>query len=132
MVILNIDFQVRFTKLVNNLCQSMKIKSSLYYSGEVNLCDFLIVPLKDFKPVTIGWMYPKNSLLQELFDKYMLELYQTGVFWRIEKSFTVSKMCDVEIGFTQMGFDYVRLFFVLLSVGLFLAIVIGLYEKIKA
>ena len=70
----------------------MKIKSSLYYSGEVNLCDFLIVPLKDFKPVTIGWMYPKNSLLQELFDKYMLELYQTGVIQKIENSFAVKNV----------------------------------------
>ena len=98
----------------------------------MNLCDFLIVPLKDFKPVPIGWMYPKNSLLQELFDKYMLELYQTGVFWRIENSVSLSKMCDEEAGFTQLGIDYVRLFFVLLSIGLFLAMVIGLYEKIKA
>ena len=88
--------------------------------------------MKDFRPVTIGWMYPKNSLLQELFDRYMLELYQTGVIQKIENSFALSKMCDEEAGFTQMGFDYVRLFFVLLSIGLVLAMVIGLYEKIKA
>ena len=96
------------------------------------MCDLLTVPLNDFKPVTIGWIYPKNSLLQELFDKYMLELYQTGVIQKIENSFAMSKMCDDEAGFTQMGFDYVRLFFVLLSIGLVLAMVIGLYEKIKA
>ena len=90
------------------------------------------MPLKDFKPVTIGWMYPKNSLLQELFDKYMLELYQTGVIWRIENYYASPNMCDEEAGFTQMGFDYVRLFFAVLSIGLILAIIIGIYEKIKA
>ena len=97
----------------------------------MNICDFLTVPLKDYKPVTIGWYYPKNSLLQELFDKYMLKLYQTGVLWKIENSYSLIKKCDEETGFTQMGFDYVRLFFVLLSIGLFLAMVIGLYEKIN-
>ena len=76
-------------------------------------------------------MYPKNSLLQELFDKYMLELYQTGVIQKIENSFPLSKMCLDEEGFTQMEFDYVRIFFVLLSIGLFLALVIGLYENVK-
>ena len=101
MVILNIDFQVRFTKLVNNLCQSMKIKSSLYYSGEVNLCDFLIVPLKDFKPVTIGWMYPKNSLLQELFDKYMLELSQAGVIQKILSQFVLFKTFKTIVFFVR-------------------------------
>ena len=98
----------------------------------MNLCDFLIVPLKDYKPQTNGWMYPKNSLLQELFDKYMLELYQTGVIQKIENSFPLSKMCLDEAGFTQMEFHYVRIFFVLFSIGLFLAIIIGLFEKIKA
>ena len=100
----------------------------------MNFCDFLIVPLKDYKPQTNGWMYPKNSLLQELFDKYMLELSQTGVIHRIENTFSLSnsKMCDEDAGFMQMGFDYVRLFFVLLAIGLFLALVIGIYEKIKA
>ena len=98
----------------------------------VNLCDFLIVPLKDYKPQTNGWMYPKNSLLQKLFDKYMLELYQTGVIRKMEKSFSPSKMCDEETGFIGMEFDFVSLFFVLLLIGLLLAIVICLYEKIKS
>ena len=92
----------------------------------------MIVPIKDFKPVSTGWMYPKNSLLQELFDKYMLKLYQTGVIKGIENSISPSTICDEETGFIRMGFGYVSLFFVILSIGLFLAILIGLYEKIKS
>ena len=88
--------------------------------------------MKDFKPVSTGWMYPKNSLLQELFDKYMLKLYQTGVIKGIENSISPPTICAEETGFTQMGFDYVRLFFAVLSIGLILAIIIGIYEKIKA
>ena len=97
----------------------------------MSLCNFLIVPLKDFKPVPMGWMYPKNSFLQDLFDSYMLELYQSGVIRKIENSFALKNLCNEETGFTQMGFDYVRIFFVLLSIGLFLALVIGLYENVK-
>ena len=87
--------------------------------------------MKDFKPVPMGWMYPKNSFLQDLFDSYMLELYQSGVIRKIENSFALKNLCNEETGFTQMGFDYVRIFFVLLSIGLFLALVIGLYENVK-
>ena len=121
------------TKTIESFSPELPKQSSILTLGGVNLCDFLIVPLRDFKPVPSGWMYPKNSLLQELFDKYMLELSQAGVIHRIENTFSLSnsKMCDEDIGFMQMGFDYVRLFFVLLAIGLFLALVIGIYEKFK-
>merc|ERR1712062_959487 len=96
-------YSARTGLIAGNGYLEQRFPEEAMFPGEVNICDFLTVPLKDYKPVTIGWYYPKNSLLQELFDKYMLKLYQTGVLWKIENSYSLIKKCAEETGFTQMG-----------------------------
>ena len=39
--------------------------------------------MSDFPLSAVGWFYPYDSILQPLFDKYMLELFENGVFNRI-------------------------------------------------
>ena len=91
----------------------------------------MTIQMKEYKPFTNGWMYPKNSLLQPLFDQYMLELYQTGIVQKIEKSYTFEKFCEEENGYIMINFDFVKILFIVLSVGVSTSIIIALYEKLS-
>ena len=91
----------------------------------------MTIQMKDYKPFTNGWMYPKNSLLQPLFDQYMLELYQTGIVQRIEKSHTFEKFCEEGSGYIMISFGFVKILFIVLSIGVSISIVIALYEKLS-
>ena len=87
--------------------------------------------MKEHKPSTNGWMYPKHSLLQPLFDQYMLELYQTGIVQRIEKSHTIQNFCGEGDGYIRISFGFVEILFIVLSVGVSTAIIIALCEKLS-
>ena len=91
----------------------------------------MTMPMKEYKPFTNGWMYPKHSLLQSLFDQYMLELYQTGIVQRIEKSHTIEKFCGEGNGYIRISFGFVEILFIVLSVGVSTAIIIALCEKLS-
>ena len=92
----------------------------------------MTIQMKEYKPLTNGWMYPKNSLLQPLFDQYMLELYQTGIVQRIEKSHTFEKFCGEEgNGYIMISFGFVKILFIVLSVGVSISVIIALFEKLS-
>ena len=85
--------------------------------------------MKEYQPVRRGWIYPKNSLLQPLFDKYMLKLYQNGIIKRIEDFHTARKYCNENNGYLIIQFGFVKILFILLLIGISTALLIGLYEK---
>ena len=92
-------------------------------------CDIITVPMKEYQPVRRGWVYPKNSLLQPLFDKYMLKLYQNGIINRIEDFHTTRKYCTENNGYLIIQFGFVKILFILLLIGISTSLIIGLYEK---
>lgn len=75
-------------------------------------------------------MYPKNSILQTLFDKYMLELVENGVLEHIENFFNSKATCTDSQEFTGIEIDFVKILFVLLFCGMAAAIVILILEKV--
>lgn len=91
----------------------------------------MTVPMKEHKPLTNGWMYPKNSLLQPLFDQYMLELYQTGIVKKIEKKHTIETFCTEGNGYIMISFGFVKILFIVLSVGVSISVIIALFEKLS-
>ena len=91
----------------------------------------MTIQMKEYKPYTSGWMYPKNSLLQPLFDQYMLELYQTGIVQKIEKKHTIETFCTEGNGYIMISFGFVKILFIVLSVGVSISVIIALFEKLS-
>ena len=93
----------------------------------INPCDTLFIPLEEFKPAkTVGWMYPKNSILQPMFDRYKLKLYQNGVIKKLHDTFLPMPKCNYKQPFFPVNFDFVAMIFYLLIIGSTLAIIIGM------
>ena len=69
----------------------------------MDMCDIIRMPLREIKPTTVGWMYPKNSLLQHMFDKFMIELYQNGIIDRLLNSLKSQKVCDEDDSYQQVS-----------------------------
>ena len=88
--------------------------------------------MKDIKPKTVGWMYPKGSVLQPLFDSYWLKLYQNGVIEKLYQRFLPPPICPNKDSYYEVNFEFAGMIFYLLILGLLLAIIVGIGEKIKA
>ena len=88
--------------------------------------------MKEFRTRTSGWMFPKNSILQPMFDRYKLKLYQNGIMQKLQETFLHMPKCNNSKPFVQVNFDFVAMIFHVLVVGSILAIIIGIGEKIKA
>ena len=77
----------------------------------------------------MGWMYPYHSMLQPLFDKYMLELYQSGTVDRIVKYYDPETETCNEEHYQQITIDFVLIAFICLWIGIGASIVIIILEK---
>ena len=99
---------------------------------DIDKCDVRYAPMQGFRTRTSGWMFPKNSILQPMFDKYKLKLYQNGVIKKLQETFLQMPKCNNGKPFVQVNFDFVAMIFHVLVVGSMLAIIIGIGEKIKA
>ena len=88
--------------------------------------------MKEFRTRTSGWMFPKDSILQPMFDRYKLKLYQNGIMQKLQETFLHMPKCNNGQPFVQVNFDFVAMIFHVLVVGSILAIIIGIGEKIKA
>ena len=91
----------------------------------------MYIPIKEFRTRTSGWMFPKNSILQPMFDIYKLKLYQNGMMQKLQETFLHMPKCNNGKPFVQVNFDFVAMIFHVLVVGSMLAIIIGIGEKIK-
>lgn len=109
-------------------------KQSVLNLGKVDIdkCDIMYAPMQGFRTRTSGWMFPKNSILQPMFDKYKLKLYQNGVIKKLHETFLPMPKCNHEQPFFPVNFDFVAMIFYVLIMGSILAIIIGIGEKMKA
>ena len=67
----------------------------------------------------LGWMYPKNSMLQPLFDQYMKQLHEHGILSKIFH--TKEKSCPTDPTI-QISFDFVKILFLILCIGILMAL----------
>ena len=82
-------------------------------------CDYGMIPAHDIPTSNVGWMYPMNSMLQPLFDSCMQDLYESGITDRILKR--LEDPCTTKSQF-QISFDFVMVLFLILAVGIVLAL----------
>ena len=76
-----------------------------------------------------GWFYPYNSILQPLFDKYLLELFETGVFNKLLEDFNDKNLdCPAE-SYVKVELSFVIVIFCIFLGGVILSVVIFLFER---
>ena len=97
----------------------------------IDTCDLMKVPMKEFRTTTVGWMYPKDSMLQPMFDRFMRQLYRNGVIYKINNKYLQKEAVCKDDGYPQTGFDVIGILFLVLLIGISTAIILALYEKIK-
>ena len=98
---------------------------------KIDTCDLIKIPMKEFRTATVGWMYPKNSMLQPIFDRFMKKLYRNGVIYKINtKYLQIGSICKIE-GYPQAGFDVIGVLFFVLLVGILSSMILAIFEKLK-
>ena len=61
--------------------------ASIEAKDEQYMCDLMQINLKDWEPSTVDWMYPQNSILQPMFDRYKLKIIEYIQFvWSFDKT----------------------------------------------
>ena len=76
-----------------------------------------------------GWIYPFNSMLQPLFDRHMLQLFEDGVYMRLKEAEMPQKSICNSNNLITVDFEFVILIFTILVLGIFTAIATYLLEK---
>ena len=93
-------------------------------------CSFGTYKLPEIKDIRIGWLFPNNSILIRLFNRFLLEHIQNGVIHRLQDHYFKSRtICSID-SFNSIDFHTVTALFVLLSVGVILSIITFGGEKI--
>ena len=94
---------------------------NIHFPVKVSPCEFVKVPLLpniDIPPSRVGWMYPYNSMLQPIFDIYMLEIFQSGISRRIFDPYNPeSQECKGE-GINPVNLNFVSIVFFILILGI--------------
>ena len=98
--------------------------------SKIDKCDILRVPFRQFRTTTAGWMYPKNSILQPMFDKFILQLNQNGVLKRLHEFYQPTEDLCIDEGYPHTGYDIIGILFVTLASGIMLGIFVVLIEKL--
>ena len=75
-------------------------------------------------------MFPKNSILQPMFDNFKLKLYQNGVMEKLKQVYFPQPICDAGQVYDQVNFEFARVFFIILVIGVSLAVITGFFELI--
>ena len=75
-------------------------------------------------------MYPKNSILQPMFDKFILQLNQNGVLKRIHEFYQTTKDLCIDEGYPHTGYDIIGILFLTLASGIMIGVLVVLIEKL--
>ena len=103
-----------------------------YLTDNLSRCDYLqtYLPTSDFPSHAIGWLYPYDSILQPLFDKYLLELLQSGIFNKLSDSYhNVNHLdCPTE-PYAKVEFSFIIVILIIFLIGVLLSLVILCLER---
>ena len=86
------------------------------------------LPEAEFPKSASGWFYPYDSILQPLLDRYLLSLFESGVFKRIMKTDAKDLECPVK-PIVLVDLPFVLVTFCILLGGVILSMLIHLFER---
>ena len=93
-------------------------------------CNYLqtYLPEVEFPKSASGWFYPYDSILQPLLDRYLLSLFESGVFKRIMETDSKDLECPVK-PIVLVDLPFVAGIFCILLGGVILSMLTFLLEK---
>ena len=97
----------------------------------MSICNYLqtYLPESEFPQSRNGWFEPYDSILQLLFDKYLLSLFESGVFKRIMKTHDSKQLeCPVK-PIVLVDLPFVLGIFCILVGGVILSMLTFLLER---
>ena len=101
----------------------------LINSKKIGECDFIGNAVDNSSPYVTGWMYPYDSMLAPLIDFFLLELHEQGIIDRIKhQKFSSVENCEGN-EFTPVNFGFLEAIFILLGIGILLAILLAIIER---
>ena len=86
------------------------------------------LPEGEFPKSASGWFYPYDSILQPLLDRYLLSLFESGVFKRIMETDSKDLECLVK-PIVLVDLPFVLVIFCILLGGVILSILTYLFER---
>ena len=112
-------------------CFEMQQSFLFSFLDNLSYCDYMTTPLpeSEFPLSTIGWLYPYDSILQPIFDKYLLELSESGLLNKIMSTVIEKKQDCQEKTVIEVDFQFVNVIFYLLITGVCLALIIFILER---
>ena len=63
-----------------------------------------------------------------MFDNFKLKLYQSGVMEKLKQIYFPQPICDAGQVYDQVNFEFARVFFIILGIGVMLAVITGILE----
>lgn len=99
---------------------------------KMDLCDFQQVPFSEIGPFQHAWMYPKNSVLQPIFDRVFFEMGEKGISSKIAEPYKASNqgVCETGNELIQVNLSFVGIVFTILCVGVGLCILVLIMEHV--
>ena len=112
-------------------CFEMEQSFLFSFLDNLSYCHYMTtrLPESEFPLWTIGWLYPYDSILQPIFDKYLLELSETGLFDKIMSTVIEKKQECLDDPVIEVDFRFVNVIFYLLITGVCLALIIFILES---
>ena len=90
-----------------------------------------MIPLesKNYLPPTpLGWFFPDNSMLQPIFDKFFIQLFEEGVYNRIKQKIKPHQVdCPTE-NLAAVQFKFLIMIFASLALGILASLFIFIME----
>ena len=76
-----------------------------------------------------GWLYPKNSMLKKLFDKFLIKINENGIHYQISQKYFLDESQDVcRVEPKPIEYRIVTSVFTLLIIGCFVEICLLVME----
>ena len=79
----------------------------------------------------VGWLYPKNSMLKRIVDKFLFDVTQRGIEEKIRREYFQPRNLRCEASFRPIGFTMVVLLFKLLASGTVFGILVLMLENMR-
>ena len=98
----------------------------------MSYCELLQVQFEstyDIPPMRQGWIFPKHSILQPIFDEYMVEILKGGIYDRMKTNYgSANEICETR-GMVPIDINFVAILFIILAAGIILSILLFILEK---
>ena len=113
---------------INHAFKIDNFQNCVYVSDDMDFCYFDHQIIKDIAPMWVGWLYPYDSVIQPLFDKFTFKAIY-GIRKIQDRYSYVNYDCRLHKDFHSVNFAFVTVLFYLLILGIIISLMVLFIEK---